>query len=184
MRVGYKGYTCKGGRSVFPLSRCGGEQTPRGESDVVQADVTLWDSANLALKYDLKVPDVAQRDLSHLPVVALISRQLQKEVKMPLTPPEHAERADSIARHVKVEPHLKTQGKWNMPTMGTQTHHTCTHTSPYTRSFCGSGGVLRCRQCLRPPEGRSSSGRCSVPRCSLRCGLPKARSPLSVCCLP
>lgn len=35
---------------------------------------------------------------------------------MPLTLPEHAERADSISRHVKVESHLETISKRNMST--------------------------------------------------------------------
>lgn len=109
-------HTCSRWRSVFRPSSWGGKQTSRGERDVIQADVTLWVSANLALKYDLKVPDVAQWDLSHLPVVSLISRQVQKEVTMPLTLPEHAERADSISGHVKVESHLETVSKRNMST--------------------------------------------------------------------
>lgn len=98
--------TCRRRRSVVHYSSRGGEQTPRRESDVIQADVTLRTSAHLALKHDLEVPDVAQRDLPHLPVVALISRQVEKEMKTSLTFPEHAEGADAVSRHVKIETHL------------------------------------------------------------------------------
>lgn len=36
---------------------------------------------------------------------------------MPLTPPENAERTDSISRHVKVEPHLETGRERTMSTI-------------------------------------------------------------------
>lgn len=102
-------HTCRRWRSVVHPSSTGGHQTAWGESDVIQANVSLWISTHFALKHDLKVPDVAQWNLPHLPVVALISCQVQKEMKIPLTSSEHAEGADAVSRHVEVETHLEKE---------------------------------------------------------------------------
>lgn len=105
-------YTCRRRRSVVLYSSWGGEQTPRRESDVIQTDVTLCTSAHFALKHDLKVPGVAQRDLSLLPVVALISCQVQEEMRMSFALPEHAEGPDAVSRHVEIKVHLDKGRKW------------------------------------------------------------------------
>lgn len=92
--------------SVVHFSSCGGEQATWREIDVIQADVTLWTSAHLALKHDLKVAGVTQWDLPHLPVVVLISRQVQEEMTMSLTFPEHVEGTNAVSWHVEIESHL------------------------------------------------------------------------------
>lgn len=90
------------------ICRGGGcQQAAWREGDVIQADVTLWTSADLALEDHLKVHGVAQRDLPHLPVVALISSQVQQWAKNAVAAAQHAEGADAVARHVKVETHLQ-----------------------------------------------------------------------------
>lgn len=105
--TGERVQTCRSWKSAKGLSwGIGCQQTAWREGDVIQADVTLWTPADLALEDHLKIGNVAQRDLPHLPVVALISGQGQKWVKTALAPPPHAEGADAIARHVKVETHL------------------------------------------------------------------------------
>lgn len=103
--------TCRRWRSVVLYSSWGGEQTSWRESDVIQADVTLWTSAHLSLEHDLKVRVVAQRDLPHLPVVALISRQVQEEMKMTFAFPEDAEGPNAVSWHVEVKTHLDGKGE-------------------------------------------------------------------------
>lgn len=78
-------FTCGWRRIVVLYSSCGGDQTSWRESDVIQADVTLRTSAHLALKHNLEVSGVAQRDLPHLPVIPLISCQVQQEMKRSFT---------------------------------------------------------------------------------------------------
>lgn len=104
-------YTCRRHWGVVLQSVRAGNQTPWRESDVIQADVALWTSAHFALKHDLEVSRVAQRDLPHLPVVALVSWDVQQEMQIPFTFHENAEGPDAVSRHVQVETHLKSTRK-------------------------------------------------------------------------
>lgn len=111
---------------LFQWGGC--QQAAGGEGDVIQADVTLWTWADFALKDHLKVSAVAQRDLLHLPVVALISRQVEQWVKAAAAaaaPPQHTEGADAITRHVKVETHLQSRKSRKIFKKNTEKRRTC-----------------------------------------------------------
>lgn len=99
-------YTCRRWRIVVLFSRWGCEQTSWWENDIIQADVTLRTSAHFALKHNLEVFFVAQRDLPQLPVIALISCQVQQKMNISFTSPEHAEGSDAVPRHVEIKTHL------------------------------------------------------------------------------
>lgn len=87
------------------------QKASRREGDIVQADVALFTATYLALKHHLEISVMAKWDLPHLPVVPLISCQLQQEIQMSIKFDEHAQRSDAISRHMNKEAHLNKKDK-------------------------------------------------------------------------
>ena len=63
--------------------------------------------ADCALKHDPEVHEGGERDLSALPVVPLVSRQVQEQQGRGRGHLENVERSDADSRHVQVEADLK-----------------------------------------------------------------------------